>query len=73
RRDMYHFGVRVSIIEPGFFKTAVTSLDTIEASLQQLWSQLAPETRQSYGEDFFPQCECQGPGASQGYPAELGL
>ncbi|XP_037739899.1 retinol dehydrogenase 5 [Chelonia mydas] len=55
RRDMYHFGVRVSIIEPGFFKTAVTSLDTIEASLQQLWSQLAPETRQSYGEDFFPQ------------------
>uniref|UniRef100_A0A8C0GIU1 Retinol dehydrogenase 5 n=1 Tax=Chelonoidis abingdonii TaxID=106734 RepID=A0A8C0GIU1_CHEAB len=34
RRDMYHFGVRVSIVEPGFFKTAVTSLDTIEASLQ---------------------------------------
>ncbi|CAM2109517.1 unnamed protein product [Caretta caretta] len=55
RRDMYHFGVRVSIIEPGFFKTAVTSLDTIEASLHQLWSELAPEARQSYGEDFFPQ------------------
>uniref|UniRef100_A0A8C4Y0B5 Retinol dehydrogenase 5 n=1 Tax=Gopherus evgoodei TaxID=1825980 RepID=A0A8C4Y0B5_9SAUR len=57
RRDMYHFGVRVSIVEPGFFKTAVTSLDTIEASLQQLWSQLEPEARQSYGEDFFHQCE----------------
>uniref|UniRef100_A0A452H722 Uncharacterized protein n=1 Tax=Gopherus agassizii TaxID=38772 RepID=A0A452H722_9SAUR len=55
RRDMYHFGVRVSIVEPGFFKTAVTSLDTIEASLQQLWSQLEPEARQSYGEDFFHQ------------------
>uniref|UniRef100_A0A8C4W0N7 Retinol dehydrogenase 5 n=1 Tax=Gopherus evgoodei TaxID=1825980 RepID=A0A8C4W0N7_9SAUR len=63
RRDMYHFGVRVSIVEPGFFKTAVTSLDTIEASLQQLWSQLEPEARQSYGEDFFHQCECQGPRA----------
>uniref|UniRef100_A0A8C8SLB8 Retinol dehydrogenase 5 n=1 Tax=Pelusios castaneus TaxID=367368 RepID=A0A8C8SLB8_9SAUR len=55
RRDMYHFGVRVSIVEPGFFKTAVTNLDTIEAVLQQLWSQLAPETRQSYGENFFQQ------------------
>nr|XP_014433038.1 11-cis retinol dehydrogenase [Pelodiscus sinensis] len=55
RRDMYHFGVRVSIVEPGFFKTAVTSLDTIEASLQQLWDQMTPEARQSYGEDFFKQ------------------
>uniref|UniRef100_A0A670HQF0 Retinol dehydrogenase 5 n=1 Tax=Podarcis muralis TaxID=64176 RepID=A0A670HQF0_PODMU len=41
RRDMYHFGVKVSIVEPGFFKTAVTNLESIE-------------TRQSYGEDFFP-------------------
>ncbi|XP_074835939.1 retinol dehydrogenase 5 [Carettochelys insculpta] len=55
RRDMHHFGVRVSIVEPGFFKTAVTSLGPIEASLQQLWDQLPPEARQSYGEDFFQQ------------------
>ncbi|XP_027763108.1 11-cis retinol dehydrogenase isoform X1 [Empidonax traillii] len=53
RRDMYHFGVKVSIVEPGFFKTAVTNLDVLEASLQQLWERLAPETRLSYGEDFF--------------------
>ncbi|GAB0201331.1 retinol dehydrogenase 5 [Grus japonensis] len=53
RRDMYHFGVRVSIVEPGFFKTAVTNLESIEASLRQLWDRLAPETRLSYGEDFF--------------------
>ncbi|NWH72108.1 RDH7 dehydrogenase, partial [Piaya cayana] len=53
RRDMYHFGVKVSIVEPGFFKTAVTNLESIEASLQQLWDRLAPETRLSYGEEFF--------------------
>ncbi|XP_072703365.1 retinol dehydrogenase 5 [Ciconia boyciana] len=53
RRDMYHFGVKVSIVEPGFFKTAVTNLESIEASLRQLWDRLAPETRLSYGEDFF--------------------
>ncbi|XP_060109168.1 retinol dehydrogenase 5 [Heteronotia binoei] len=54
RRDMYHFGVKVSIVEPGFFKTAVTNLESIEASLRQLWVRMSPETRQSYGEDFFP-------------------
>lgn len=59
RRDMYHFGVKVSIVEPGFFKTAVTNLESIEASLRQLWDRLSPETRQSYGEDFFPNCEYQ--------------
>ncbi|XP_044305540.1 retinol dehydrogenase 5 isoform X1 [Varanus komodoensis] len=54
RRDMYHFGVKVSIVEPGFFKTAVTNLDSIEASLRQLWDRMSPETQQSYGKDFFP-------------------
>ncbi|NWX22271.1 RDH1 dehydrogenase, partial [Aegotheles bennettii] len=53
RRDMYHFGVKVSIVEPGFFKTAVTNLESIEGSLRRLWDRLEPETRLSYGEDFF--------------------
>ncbi|XP_077184877.1 retinol dehydrogenase 5 [Paroedura picta] len=54
RRSMYHFGLKVSIVEPGFFKTAATNLESIEASLRQLWDRLSPETRQSYGEDYFP-------------------
>lgn len=55
---MYHFGVKVSIVEPGFFKTAVTDLESIECSLRQLWERLEPETRRSYGDDFFHKCEC---------------
>ncbi|XP_063282372.1 retinol dehydrogenase 5 isoform X2 [Pelobates fuscus] len=55
RRDMQHFGVKVCIIEPGFFKTAVTNLDSIEKSLQQLWDQMPPETQRSYGHTFFKQ------------------
>ncbi|NXW88486.1 RDH7 dehydrogenase, partial [Alopecoenas beccarii] len=55
RRDMYHFGVKVSIVEPGFFKTAVTNLESIEGSLRQLWERLPPETQRSYGEEFFQQ------------------
>ncbi|XP_054151059.1 retinol dehydrogenase 5 [Melozone crissalis] len=55
RRDMRHFGVKVSIVEPGFFKTNVTDLDSLEASLRQRWERLEPATRSSYGEHFLPQ------------------
>ncbi|XP_058678157.1 retinol dehydrogenase 5 [Ammospiza caudacuta] len=55
RRDMRHFGVKVSIVEPGFFKTNVTDLDSLEASLRQRWERLEPATRSSYGEQFLPQ------------------
>ncbi|XP_078057185.1 retinol dehydrogenase 5 [Mustelus asterias] len=53
RRDMHYFGVRVCIIEPGFFKTAVTNLEGIENDLQRLWDRLSPEVRQSYGQKYF--------------------
>ncbi|XP_008117223.2 retinol dehydrogenase 5 isoform X2 [Anolis carolinensis] len=53
RRDMHHFGVQVSIIEPGFFKTGVTHLESIERELFRLWNQLTPEVRDSYGEKYF--------------------
>ncbi|XP_078287469.1 retinol dehydrogenase 5 [Rhinoraja longicauda] len=53
RRDMQYFGVQVSIIEPGFFRTAVTNLECIEKDLQRLWDRLAPEVRQSYGQRYF--------------------
>ncbi|KAK1166108.1 retinol dehydrogenase 7-like [Acipenser oxyrinchus oxyrinchus] len=53
RRDMQYFGIKVSIIEPGFFKTGVTSLAVIEKDLQRLWDRLSPEVRDSYGVQYF--------------------
>ncbi|XP_062893824.1 retinol dehydrogenase 5 [Mobula hypostoma] len=53
RRDMQSFGVQVSIIEPGFFRTAVTNLETIESDLQRLWGRLSDEVRESYGQKYF--------------------
>ncbi|XP_055493678.1 retinol dehydrogenase 7-like [Leucoraja erinacea] len=53
RRDMQHFGIKVSIIEPGFFKTETTNLEIIEKSLQQLWERLSPETKEHYGAKYF--------------------
>ncbi|KAM6985034.1 retinol dehydrogenase 1 [Aplochiton taeniatus] len=52
RRDMQHFGVKVSILEPGFFKTGVTRLDLIEADLRRLWNRLPQEVKDSYGPTF---------------------
>ncbi|XP_068429136.1 retinol dehydrogenase 1 [Clinocottus analis] len=53
RRDMRPFGIKVSIIEPGFFKTAVTRLDLIEADLRRLWTSLPEDVKDSYGKTYF--------------------
>lgn len=50
------------IIEPGFFKTAVTSLDPIERELHRLWNQLDAEVKASYGDKYLDKCEYSKPG-----------
>uniref|UniRef100_A0A3B3Q646 Retinol dehydrogenase 1 n=1 Tax=Paramormyrops kingsleyae TaxID=1676925 RepID=A0A3B3Q646_9TELE len=57
RRDMRHFGVKVSIIEPGFFKTAVTNVNLIDADLRRLWDQLHIDVKETYGEKYLQNCE----------------
>ncbi|XP_024916128.1 retinol dehydrogenase 5 isoform X2 [Cynoglossus semilaevis] len=52
RRDINYFGVKVCIIEPGFFRTAVTSLDPLERELHRLWNQLSPDVQASYGDKY---------------------
>ncbi|XP_048050576.1 retinol dehydrogenase 1 [Megalobrama amblycephala] len=52
RRDMMHFGVKVSIIEPGFFKTQVTDLSLIEDDLKKRWNNLPAEVRRAYGDSY---------------------
>uniref|UniRef100_A0A3P9B8U4 Retinol dehydrogenase 5 (11-cis/9-cis) n=1 Tax=Maylandia zebra TaxID=106582 RepID=A0A3P9B8U4_9CICH len=44
--------IKVCIVEPGFFKTAVTSLEPIERELHRLWNQLSPEVKASYGDKY---------------------
>ncbi|NXR70056.1 RDH7 dehydrogenase, partial [Rhadina sibilatrix] len=52
RIEMQHFGVKVSIVEHGFFKAEEVKSDIIEKYLFKLWNRLTPEIRDSYGEKY---------------------
>ncbi|NXF95947.1 DR9C7 reductase, partial [Eubucco bourcierii] len=53
RIEMRHFGVKVSIVEHGFFEAGVANSDVTEKHLLRLWNRLTSETRDSYGEKYF--------------------
>ncbi|NXA15018.1 RDH7 dehydrogenase, partial [Sapayoa aenigma] len=53
RIEMQHFGVKLSIVEHGFFKAGVINSDIMEKYLFELWNRLTPEIRASYGEKYF--------------------
>lgn len=52
RRDMKAFGVHVSCIEPGLFKTELADpIKTTEKKLA-IWNHLSPDIKQQYGEGY---------------------
>ncbi|KAG9468815.1 retinol dehydrogenase 7-like [Eleutherodactylus coqui] len=58
RRELCHFGVKVSIIEPGCFLTMMTmSADAHRNNLKRLWENLPTGTKESYGKQYFDQFE----------------
>ncbi|KAM7079896.1 retinol dehydrogenase 16-like isoform 1-T2 [Ciconia maguari] len=52
RLEMHGFGVKVSVIEPGYFKTAITSIENLEKNFLSIWEKLPEETKASYGENY---------------------
>ena len=57
RCEMRHFGVKVSIIEPGGFRTGATDPRAATKELQRVWAQLPAETRASYGHRYLETCQ----------------
>ncbi|XP_021061154.1 short-chain dehydrogenase/reductase family 9C member 7 [Mus pahari] len=53
RRELHFFGVKVSIIEPGNYKTSILGQEALETRMKKLWDRLPRETRDSYGEEYF--------------------
>ncbi|NXY00118.1 RDH16 dehydrogenase, partial [Centropus bengalensis] len=52
RLEMRNFGVKVSIIEPGYFKTRITNVDNLKDNFISMWEKLPEEIKASYGEPF---------------------
>ncbi|XP_072511192.1 retinol dehydrogenase 16-like [Notamacropus eugenii] len=52
RRELFHFGVKVAMIEPGFFKTNITNGEIFCQSYRELWDRMDPEVRRCYGQKF---------------------
>ncbi|GAB1295678.1 RDH16 family member 1 [Apodemus speciosus] len=52
RRELSYFGVKVAIIEPGFFLTAVSNSARLSSNIQMLWDQTSPEIKELYGEKY---------------------
>ncbi|XP_072435632.1 dehydrogenase/reductase SDR family member 9-like isoform X1 [Chiloscyllium punctatum] len=57
RRDMKHFGIKVSCIEPGMFVTKLTDCNLQRHGKQELWDHLSPDLKKQYGEKYLIQSD----------------
>lgn len=55
---MWPFGIKVSIIEPGIFKTNITNPDLLITDMNAHWDQLSSEIKNQYGTENFEKSKC---------------
>ncbi|KAG9470308.1 retinol dehydrogenase 7-like [Eleutherodactylus coqui] len=53
RRELKDFGIKVSIVEPGAFKTNIAMLSSVGKNVEDKWKTLPAETKKIYGEQYF--------------------
>ncbi|NXP58899.1 RDH2 dehydrogenase, partial [Chloropsis cyanopogon] len=52
RLEMRNFGVKVCVVEPGYFKTTITNVENLEKNFYSAWEKLPEEIKASYGENY---------------------
>ena len=52
RREMYPWGIKVSIMDPGGFQTTMDDPRARERQLRQGWDNLSEELKKDYGEEY---------------------
>ncbi|NXO26300.1 RDH2 dehydrogenase, partial [Cisticola juncidis] len=55
RLEMRRFGVKVCVIEPGYFNTMITNVESLEKNFYSCWEKLPEEIKTSYGESYLKQ------------------
>ncbi|XP_006859517.1 PREDICTED: 17-beta-hydroxysteroid dehydrogenase type 6 [Chrysochloris asiatica] len=53
RRELQHFGVKISIVEPGYFRTGMTDLQLSLEKMKQAWEEAPADIKETYGQQFF--------------------
>lgn len=56
RLEMHNFGVKVSVIEPGYFQTSITSAENAEKHFLAMWEKLPEQVKADYGENYISCC-----------------
>ena len=54
---MFHFDVKVSILEPGMFKTPLLDEKAMIDRVEGAWAKLPEDTKEEYGEKFKNYCK----------------
>ncbi|XP_073469971.1 retinol dehydrogenase 16-like isoform X3 [Aquarana catesbeiana] len=58
RRELKPFGVKVSIINPAFFRTSILISEVLKDSVTEIWKKLPLNLKNAYGEKYYEQyCE----------------
>ncbi|XP_030678953.1 17-beta-hydroxysteroid dehydrogenase type 6 [Nomascus leucogenys] len=53
RRELQHFGVKISIVEPGYFRTGMTNLTQSLEQMKQSWKEAPKHIKETYGQQYF--------------------
>lgn len=54
RLEMEQFGVHVSSLEPGFFRTPQANPEAAKADVKMVWDRLPEQIKKEYGEHYLP-------------------
>ncbi|XP_050412347.1 retinol dehydrogenase 7 [Patella vulgata] len=55
RREVYHQGIKVSILEPGYFNTEIINTQQVHKRFQEAFNQGDSDFQQYYGQEFIDQ------------------
>ncbi|NXQ34650.1 RDH16 dehydrogenase, partial [Alaudala cheleensis] len=73
RLEMLRFGVKVCVIEPGYFKTMITNVECLEKNFYSSWEKLPQEIKASYGESYLKQFVAMLKLLQKGFNSNLSL